>query len=34
VVSFQSGPEAVATLDRALTLADDVVRHKIVRLGE
>lgn len=34
VVSFQSGPEAVSTLDRALTLTDEVVRHKIVRLGE
>lgn len=31
VVSFQGGTEAIADLDRVLTLADDVVRHKIAR---
>lgn len=31
VVSFTSGSEALDDLDRVLTLADDVVRHKIVR---
>ncbi len=34
VVSFRAGAEAVAGVDRLLTLADEVVRHKIVRLGE
>jgi small subunit ribosomal protein S6 len=34
VVTFQAGPETVASLDRALSLADEVVRHKIVRLGD
>lgn len=34
VVSFKGSPEAVASLDRMLTLADEVVRHKIVRIGE
>jgi small subunit ribosomal protein S6 len=34
VVSFKAGPETVATLDRVLSLADEVVRHKIVRLGD
>ncbi len=34
VVSFKGGPEAVASVDRMLSLADDVVRHKIVRLGD
>ncbi len=34
VVSFRSGVEAVAGVDRMLSLADEVVRHKIVRVGE
>lgn len=31
VVKFESEQDAVNDLDRVLTLADDVVRHKIVR---
>lgn len=31
VVQFESDTDAVDDLDRVLTLADDVVRHKIVR---
>lgn len=31
VVSFEAETDAVHDLDRVLTLADDVVRHKIVR---
>lgn len=31
VVKFEAEAEAVDDLDRVLTLADDVVRHKIVR---
>lgn len=34
VLSFQAPPEAVETLDRRLTLADEVLRHKIVRTGD
>jgi len=34
VVSFRAGAETVAGVDRMLTFADEVVRHKIVRLGE
>ena len=34
VVEFTGEPETVAALDRMLGLADDVVRHKIVRLPE
>jgi len=34
VVSFRAEADAVAGVDRLLTLADEVVRHKIVRLGE
>ena len=34
VVEFTSGPQTVADLDRMLGLADEVVRHKIVRLPE
>lgn len=34
VVTFQSEPEAVDSVDRMLSLADEVVRHKIVRLSE
>lgn len=31
VVKFQAERDAVDDLDRVLTLADDVIRHKIVR---
>lgn len=31
VVKFSSEAEAIEDLDRVLTLADDVIRHKIVR---
>jgi len=34
VLTFRSGTETVDSLDRMLSLADEVVRHKIVRLGE
>lgn len=34
VVSFQADPSSVDSLDRMLSLADEVVRHKIVRLGD
>ncbi|HUG08728.1 MAG TPA: 30S ribosomal protein S6 [Acidimicrobiia bacterium] len=34
VVSFRAGADAVAGVDRMLSLADEVVRHKIVRVGE
>ena len=34
VVEFISGTQTVADLDRMLGLADEVVRHKIVRLPE
>src|ERR1017187_10988242 len=34
VVEFTSGTQTVADLDRMLGLADQVVRHKIVRLPE
>jgi small subunit ribosomal protein S6 len=34
VVSFKAGAETVAGVDRMLSLADEVVRHKIVRLGD
>jgi small subunit ribosomal protein S6 len=34
VLSFKAGTEAVAGVDRMLSLADEVLRHKIVRLGE
>ena len=34
VVEFTSGTETVAELARMLGLADEVVRHKIVRLPE
>lgn len=34
VLSFQSEPTVVDALDRMLSLADEVVRHKIVRVGE
>ena len=32
VVAFQAEPDAVDSLDRMLSLADEVLRHKIVRL--
>jgi small subunit ribosomal protein S6 len=34
VVEFTGEPKTVAELDRTLHLADEVVRHKIVRLPE
>jgi small subunit ribosomal protein S6 len=34
VVEFTSGTQTVADLDRMLGLADEVVRHKIVRMPE
>lgn len=34
VVTFRAGTETVAGVDRLLSLQDEVVRHKIVRLGE
>lgn len=34
VVSFKAEANAVADVDRMLSLADEVVRHKIVRLGD
>lgn len=34
VVTFEADREAVDSLDRVIGLADDVVRHKIVRLSE
>jgi small subunit ribosomal protein S6 len=34
VVEFTGEPETVAALDRMLGLADDVVRHKVVRLPD
>ena len=33
VVTFQAEPDAIDSVDRMLSLADEVVRHKIVRLG-
>lgn len=34
VVNFDSGPDAVTELDRVLRLADELIRHKIVRPGK
>jgi len=34
VLTFRSETETVDSLDRMLSLADEVVRHKIVRLSE
>lgn len=34
LVEFTAEPTAIADLDRILTLSDDVLRHKIVRLPE
>ncbi len=34
IVEFTGEPETVAALDRMLGLADEVVRHKVVRLPD
>jgi small subunit ribosomal protein S6 len=34
VVSFKATAEAVAGVDRLMSLSDEVVRHKIVRVGD
>lgn len=34
VLTFAAEPEAISDLDRMLTLADEVLRHKIVRPAE
>ncbi len=34
VVQFNGEPALVSTLDRALSLADNVVRHKILRIDQ
>lgn len=34
VLSFKASAEAVAGVDRLMSLTDEVVRHKIVRVGE
>lgn len=34
VLSIQAQPEMVESLDRRLTFSDEVLRHKIVRVGE
>ena len=34
VVEFQSEPELVDEIDRVLSLADEIVRHKIVRRAD
>ena len=34
VFEFSAGPEAVAEIDRVLSIADPVIRHKVVRLPE
>lgn len=34
VLSFQSDPGTVSEVDRMLTLADEVIRHKIVKIGD
>jgi small subunit ribosomal protein S6 len=34
VIEFSAAPQTVADLDRMLGLADEIVRHKIVRLPE
>ena len=34
MVEFTAEPETVADLDRMLGLADEVVRHKVVRLPD
>lgn len=34
VLTFRAGTDAIASVDRMLSLADEVVRHKIVRLDD
>jgi ribosomal protein S6 len=34
VVTFQAEADAVKSVDRMLSLTDEVLRHKIVRLGD
>jgi small subunit ribosomal protein S6 len=34
LVEFSADPEVVASLDRMLGLADEVVRHKVIRLPD
>ena len=34
LIEFTAEPTAIAGLDRLLTLADEVVRHKVIRLQE
>ena len=34
VVTFSATPEAIADLQRMLSLADEVIRHKILKPGE
>ena len=34
VITFEADNEAITSVDRMLTLADEVVRHKIVRKGD
>jgi small subunit ribosomal protein S6 len=34
VLNFQAEAEAIDSLDRMLSLSDEVIRHKIVRPGE
>lgn len=34
VLSFQSDPEMIGQVDRMLALADEVIRHKIVKIGD
>jgi small subunit ribosomal protein S6 len=34
ILEFTSEPKTVAELDRLLTLADEVVRHKVVRIPD
>lgn len=34
VLSFQAQPQVVENLDRRLTLSDEVLRHKIVRIED
>jgi small subunit ribosomal protein S6 len=34
VLAFQSDPGTVSGVDRMLTLADEVIRHKIVKVGD
>lgn len=34
VVAFRAGADALAGVDRMLSLTDEILRHKIVRVGE